>query len=56
MLCLAGAFDRRIAPCGSGPGTARTAPAATNRTTLGRWFLIRFDSVSVLISLTVVAV
>jgi hypothetical protein len=55
MLCLARAL-RRIAPCGNGPGTACAARAvATNRTRFGGRLVVRFDGVSMLISLRGVA-
>lgn len=55
MLCLARAL-RRIAPYGNGPGTACAARAvATNRTRFGGRLVVRFDGVSMLISLRGVA-
>jgi hypothetical protein len=56
VLCLAVALTAGAHCAAAARVKARIAPAATNRTTLGRRLLIRFDGVSMLISLTGVAV
>jgi hypothetical protein len=56
MLCLSGVLTAGAHRGSAAPVTARSASAvAVNRATLGRWLLIRFDSVAMLILLTRVA-